>query len=152
MTPNAFDLPHLLYKMTCLYIIYDGISFIFVCCTSRNYFNMLIAMKLSGLLLFISCFSLCVASEMLAGTPKFNVSYDTKLNGICIRKGSDVITRDLHAVFRLNGKSFSTKDYSGRTSGSEKITDQFGKGKVFVLKYKEKGLPILTQYFYIYDH
>lgn len=113
---------------------------------------MFIAMRLPGLFLFVLCFSLCIAGEMIASAPKLKVSYDTRLNGISIRKGSDVITPDLHAVFRLNGKSFSTKDYSGRTSGSEKITDQFGKGKVLIVKYKEKGLPNLTQYFYIYDN
>lgn len=109
-------------------------------------------MKLSKLLLFIACFSSAIVGEMTAGTPKLKVSYDKGLNGVSIRKDSHVIVGDLHAVFRLNGKNFSTKDYSGRTSSSEKITDQFGKGKILIVKYKEKGLPVLTQYFYIYDN
>ena len=109
-------------------------------------------MKLIKLYFFgIFAFTCFVFSACINNTVKWKVAYNTMTNGFTIKKGKDEITNNLYATYMLNGKEFSSKDYSKRTYKSKRINDQFGKGKVSIITYIGEGLPILTQYFYMYN-
>lgn len=76
------------------------------------------------------------------------IAYDA--DGVTIQKDTAKITDHLYASYTWNERTISTRDYSKRTPTYTKITDQFGKGKQLSLRYEEEGLPVLTQYFYLY--
>ncbi|MDR0698943.1 MAG: alpha-galactosidase [Tannerella sp.] len=99
---------------------------------------------LAGIFIAFSC------SENSIESYGWKIGYDSEGKGVTIERASKRVCEHLYASFMLNGKNFSTKEYADVQCKTESITDEFGTGKAFVLTYKNHGLPVLEQSFYIY--
>ncbi|MDP4238426.1 MAG: alpha-galactosidase [Bacteroidota bacterium] len=81
---------------------------------------------------------------------KWKLSYDDSKKGVVVEQNLSVILNGLYASYKLVDKTITTKDYSKKTIKQEPFTDKFGKGSIYKIIYTGKGLPALTQAFYIY--
>jgi alpha-galactosidase len=82
---------------------------------------------------------------------KWKIVYDPDGRSISLEKESKRICYDLYASYRWKGRDISTKDYSGVRYETGDVEDGFGKGRTVVFTYEEPGLPVLTQFFYLYQ-
>ncbi|MDR2774352.1 MAG: alpha-galactosidase [Tannerella sp.] len=99
---------------------------------------------LAGIFIVSSCNGNSIESY------EWKISYDSEGKGIMIERKSRKVCEHLYASFMLDGKKISTKEYAGVQFKVENITDEFGTGKAFVITYRNPGLPVLVQSFYIY--
>ncbi|MDD3195260.1 MAG: alpha-galactosidase [Paludibacter sp.] len=98
--------------------------------------------------------SLCVLFQAGVGTgaaANWEVRYTKKTNAVSVKKGAELLSADLYASFRLDGKLYTTHDYAKKTITTRKLKDQFGSGKLISILHKDAALPDLIQYFYVYD-
>lgn len=112
-------------------------------------------MTKNGLYLFI-IFSLIIIFPCKGNTVLtkgvWTVKYNTGSKGADIFKNAESVVNGLSVSYKLDGKLVSSRDYSNRSLEQVMIKDVFGKGAVFKITYKQKGLPVLVQSIYVYEN
>lgn len=83
-------------------------------------------------------------------TDGWKIRFDTKEGGIILTQKSKKICKGLYASYVWEGRTVTTRDYTRHKVSKRKISDAFGKGILYEIEYKDKSLPKLTQYFYLY--
>jgi alpha-galactosidase len=76
--------------------------------------------------------------------------YDSETKGVVIERNSRKVCGHLYAAYMLNGEKISTKEYAGVRLKEIEVKDESGAAKAFIVTYKNPGLPILVQSFYVY--
>lgn len=83
-------------------------------------------------------------------TDGWKIRFDTKEGGVTLTQKSKNIFKGLYASYVWEGRTVTTRDYTRHKVSKRKISDAFGKGILYEIEYKDKSLPKLTQYFYLY--
>lgn len=80
----------------------------------------------------------------------WQIRFDDQKGGVTLRLKSKIISDSLYASCQWNGQTITTRDYQHHKVNANKTKDAFGKGYIYKVEHTGEGLPMLTQYFYLY--
>lgn len=75
---------------------------------------------------------------------------DTKTGLFSIKNKGEIILSHANGAYKLNHRTYESKDYQVRTISQVKVNDNFGEGQKYTLTSKAKGLPEMQQHFISY--
>lgn len=81
---------------------------------------------------------------------KWEIVYNNKTGGVDIKKENLPVCNNLYTTYMYGNRTVSSMDYTKQKVDIEKTTGAIGKGACLKIVYTHKGLPTMTQYFYIY--
>lgn len=91
----------------------------------------------------------CLAETTL-NAGKWYFCYDSRSNGIDIKKGAKLICNDVYASYKLLNDTVLSSDYERHNISIRKISDNIGEGYCYQVVYNGNNLPTLVQSFYVY--
>lgn len=103
-----------------------------------------------ALVAFLGFSSASIAKTTLT-TSKWSLTYDSKSNGVDIKKGKKLIYDDVYASYKFFNDTVCSNAYDAHSVLVTKISDNLGEGYCYQVRYTSYKYPTLVQSFYLYS-
>lgn len=106
--------------------------------------------EVCSILLLFLFFSSCMNGKENFSTGEWKVTFNKEAGDVNLDYKSKKICNGIYASYRWGDKEVTTRDYARHKVSIDKVSDVFGKGRIYKVEHTDKKLPKLVQYFYFY--